>query len=110
MDAKCNNRFDILLFLISEVIDIVTATFVDIVFITFVGILFATFSDTLSVAFIISSHTITEVSAVLVNSLPFSKNTCARIPTINFFSYDIFYTCIGIYHYSVFNLKCKFCY
>ena len=73
MDAKYNNPFDILLFLSSECIDIVHATFVGTVFIRSVGIVFVTLSDTLSVTFTSSSHTISEVSAILFNFIPFSQ-------------------------------------
>ena len=46
----------------SEFVDIVLVTFADIVFIIFVGIVFVPIVDTLSVAFTILSHTITESS------------------------------------------------
>ena len=59
-EKKCveyKNPFYIFLFLSSEIVGTGFVTFVDIVFITFVG--------TLSTAFIISSHTITELLAIL---------------------------------------------
>ena len=45
----------------SEFTDTVLAAFVDIVFVIFVGIVFDTFVNTLSVSFIILSHTITKL-------------------------------------------------
>ena len=46
-------------------------TIVDIELVIFVGILFLTFADTLSVEFIISLHTFTIVSAILIKYSPF---------------------------------------
>ena len=57
----------------SEFIDAVLAAFVDIVFVIFVSIAFVTIVDTLSTAFVISSHTIIEVLAILFKNLLFSQ-------------------------------------
>ena len=54
-------------------------TFVDIAFATLVGIIFLTFVDKLSVAFINSSHTITELSAILFKYLKFSQIHVLRL-------------------------------
>ena len=43
------------------------------VLITFVAIVFVIFVDTISITVIISSHSITEVSGILFNYLPFSQ-------------------------------------
>ena len=48
-------------------------TFADIVFVIFVGIVIVTFAGTLSMAFIVSSHTLTKVSAILFKCLLFSQ-------------------------------------
>ena len=54
-------------------------TFVDIAFATLVGIIFLTFVDKLSVAFINSSHTITELSAIVFKYLTFSQIHVLRL-------------------------------
>ena len=58
-------------------------TFIKLVLVIFVGVALVIFVETPSVAFIISSYTITEVSAILSKYLPFSQ--CAGIPTTIFF-------------------------
>ena len=60
-----------LTFLSSEFIEIVLMTFVNIVFVIFAGIVFVTF--VLSVAFIISSHTIFKSSRTIFKYLLFSQ-------------------------------------
>ena len=56
----------------------ICATFVGIVFV------FITFVDTISIAYIISSHTILDSWAILFQILNILTNTCARIPTYSF--------------------------
>ena len=51
-------------------------TFFDMVFVIFVGIVFVTFVDTLSEAFIISSQTLTKVSAMFLNAHYSHKYMC----------------------------------
>ena len=53
------NKTYILRFHQQNLFGAVLATFADIAFSIFVGIVFVTFVDTLSVAFLVSSHTIT---------------------------------------------------
>ena len=63
-------------------------TFIDIVFVIFLGIVFVTFVDTLSAAFIISSHKLKYqqyFSTILTN-------TCAKITTAKFLSHAILFT------------------
>ena len=60
-------------FLLWKFVDTVLVTFVGEIFVIFVDIVFATFVDTLSLAFIISSNTITEVLALILKYLQFSK-------------------------------------
>ena len=57
----------------SEFIDTVLVTFVDIAFVIIVGMLFVTFVNAQSIAIIILSHTIIEVSAILLKYLPISQ-------------------------------------
>ena len=57
----------------SEFIDTVLVTFVDIAFVIIVGMLLVTFVNAQSIAIIILSHTIIEVSAILLKYLPISQ-------------------------------------
>ena len=50
-----------------------SSEFIETVLVAFVGIVFVTIFDTPSVAFIISSQTITEVSAIHFKYLPLSQ-------------------------------------
>ena len=49
---------------------------IEVVLVTFVGAVFVTLVDTLSAAFIVSSHRVTEVSAILSKSCHSHKYTC----------------------------------
>ena len=49
---------------------------IEVVLVTFVGVMFFTLVDTLSAAFIILSHRVTEVSAILCKSCHSHKYTC----------------------------------
>ena len=76
----------------SEFLGIVHVTFVDAEFVIFVGIAFVSVANTLSVAFIISLHTLTKVSEILFKYLPFSP---IHVPDLNYnlsCKYNAFYT------------------
>ena len=50
-----------------------SSEFIKTVLVRFVGVVFVTFVDALFLAFIISSQTLTEVSAIFYKYLPFSQ-------------------------------------
>ena len=89
----------------SEFVGIVQVTFVDVGFVIFVGIAFVSVANTLSVAFIILLHTLTKVSGILFKYLPFSQ---IHVLDSNYnlsWKYNVFYTRIDMFHYSILDLK-----
>ena len=64
---------NLLLFLRRQLIDTVLVIFVAIVFVFFVAIVFVFFVDKITIAIIISSHSITEVSAIFFKNFLFSQ-------------------------------------
>ena len=93
-------------FLSPEFIDTALVTLIDTDFVIFVGMVFATFIDVLCIAFIISSQTITEVSAYFLTTYHFYKYMHYDSNYNLFCTYDTFYANIGICYYSIFVLNC----
>ena len=67
--------------------------------------IFPKFVNTLPVAFMISSRTITEISAILLNIYHSYKYTCQDSKLNLFCTHGIFYTCIDMNHYFIFDLN-----